>query len=576
MSYSYEYDKSGLASSYLALSFLVPITLVYIYFCFTRKSSKSLKCSTCPSKKSTPFFSFFMLFMLLCLVSFFINNIRTIKMEIKKDFDPLEILGVSLNATPKQIKRKMQNLLMKYSVQKAPEDKKKEYEKICMNISKAYVIMKNKESFNSWLNTESKSGEIMAIPEIIMENAFTAFLIYCVILGVALPFYAFKKWKSMKNKNRLGVNFKSMEEIIGYFNEDLRKKGNVKNLIWILSRSVEFNLHKSDEDFKDEGSSFKDKGINKDSSSTTLSSTSLTSSSTLNTSIPSPSSSSSALFKSIKDKVGEDYGYPLPDPKTVPDGLYIFYDFLFRTGLSSPLEKKKIVKFSLSLVECMKLIAFNRGYIDLLKEIFTLQSMIVQAVFDEEYYFLQYPFVNFKDLFILKIKKGGKIPGEALKCLLENSKLKEAEKLRESIPKIVIDEFVATVKKTRLIEEEGNEEDEVSDIKEDNDEEINNDNGVHIIPKGSLVTIKARFTTTNNLLNVHTHFIDTPLEHSWTAFISIDNILHKKFIKISKSQEISFEFEAPGNRKSSEVQLYLLDGFYLKNNLEESILIKYV
>ncbi|EOB11778.1 SEC63-like protein [Nosema bombycis CQ1] len=167
------------------------------------------------------------------------------------------------------------------------------------------------------------------------------------------------------------------------------------------------------------------RGLIKISSSSTLTSP-LSSSSTINTSL----NTSSALFKSIKDKVGEDYGYPLPDPKTVPDGLYIFYDFLFRTGLVSPLEKKKIVKSSLSLVECMKLIAFNRGYIDLLKEIFTLQSMIVQAVFDEEYYFLQYPFVNFKDLFILKIKKGGKIPGEALKCLLENSKLKEAAQVQ--------------------------------------------------------------------------------------------------------------------------------------------------
>lgn len=502
MSYSYEYDESGLASSYLALSFLIPVTLVYTYKVVTERKPRLLKCSCCRRSTRWSIFPKFMLFMLFGFVAYFVNNIRTIKLEVKKDFDPLEVLGVSLDASKKVIKRKMQTLLMKYAVSKAPEGKKEEYEKKCMDISKAYVIMKNKDSFNSWLNTESKSGEIMAIPDVIMKNALVAFLVYCIILGVALPLYAFRKWKMMRFKNRLGVEFKSMEEFLKYFNEELRRSGSVvRSLQWILSQSVEFQSVSCD-------------GLGV-----------------------------------LRDLVGTEYGYPLPDPKYVNDGFFVLCDILFRTGQASREKRMFILEKSLLLVDSMKYIAFTKGYVEVLKGIYTLQAMIVQGVFDEEFYLLQYPSVGFRDIYLKK----GKTP-------------------ELNIPKVKIEEFVASVKCTGISQEDA------SDVEEEEEEIVQKENkAVFNIPKGSLVTVKISLSTTNSGYAVHSHCVEEPLDHSWTAFISLDNVLHKKMVKITEEKkEIEFEFNTHDRKRSTEIKLYVLDGFYLKNNLEETITIKYV
>ncbi|KAF9763164.1 Protein translocation protein SEC63 [Nosema granulosis] len=509
MSYSYEYDESGLASSYLAVSFLIPATIVFTYLEATKKQKKVLECGSCTKKTQSRMVPRFMLFMLYALLAYFVNNIRTIKMDIKKGFDPLEVLGVSLDASKKTIKKKMQKLLMKYAASKAPEGKKEEYEKKSVDISKAYVIMKNKEDFNSWLNTESKSGEIMAIPDVVMKNALVAFLVYCAILGALLPFYAFRKWKTMRNRNRLGVCFKSVEEILKYFEGDLKKK-NVQSMMWVISQSEEY------------------KGIQ------------------------------NVDCNLLREVIGAEYGYPLPDPKTVNNGFFVLCDILFRTNLTPEADRKFIQEKSLGLIECMKNIALVKGQPEVLRNLFTLQAMIVQRVFDEEYFLLQFPTVNFRDLFILKIKKGR----------IEDC---AEDKLRKSLPRIKVEEFVASVKPTGISSEDA------SDVEDVESLEDNSNADYFSIPKDSLVTVRVRLSTTNSDLCVHSHYLDSPLEHSWVAFITIDNILHKKMIKIDeKSKEINFEFESFGKKKTSEIKLYLQDGYYLKNNQEASILIKYV
>lgn len=64
-------------------------------------------------------------------------------MSQKKDY--YEILGVSKDASEDQIKKAYRRLALKYHPDKAPEDKKKEYEQKFKDISEAYKILSNKD-----------------------------------------------------------------------------------------------------------------------------------------------------------------------------------------------------------------------------------------------------------------------------------------------------------------------------------------------------------------------------------------------------------------------------------------------
>jgi len=59
--------------------------------------------------------------------------------------DYYELLGISKNASETEIKRAYRKLALKYHPDKAPEDKKKEYEEKFKEISRAYGILSDKE-----------------------------------------------------------------------------------------------------------------------------------------------------------------------------------------------------------------------------------------------------------------------------------------------------------------------------------------------------------------------------------------------------------------------------------------------
>ncbi|EQB62125.1 preprotein translocase subunit sec63 [Vairimorpha apis BRL 01] len=439
-SYSYEYDESGLTSSYLALSFIIPITLYFTYSLFSLKKIKRINCN-CQHCKNLPssykykrlFFTSFLWFIL----SYFVYNVRTIKMESKKAFNPLEILQVDANIKAKDLKKILMKLLKKYNTKKVSDEKKEEYEKKKIEINKAYDIIKNKDKFNSWLNTESKVGEIMAIPDAVLKNSSLSFIFYCLILGMCLPNFAYFKWKNMKNKNVHGVDFDTME----------------------LSQY----------DFKN--------------------------------------------LEYVKDIVEHEYA---------------IINHLFRLNKLNKKDHKYLISICFKLIDSMKYVAISKGYIDTLKNLFKLQAMFTQGIFDEEYYMLQFPYVEFKKIFLLKMQNE--------KINLDNLIVNEHQRA------IAENEFIAVVKNT------GNEEEDIV------------------------------ISTTNNNLCVHSNVMNESIYNSWTAFITIDGYLNKDFVIISnenKKKEFYFDFYLSSKKNVCEVRLWILNGQYLCNDVDESIVLKY-
>ncbi|WUR02597.1 protein transport protein SEC63 [Vairimorpha necatrix] len=535
MSYKYQYDESGLASSYLALSFILPITLYFSYKFFFKKNISRLSCK-CVSCKNLPkernFFGNFSLIFLWILVSILLKNVLVIKLDLKRDFDPFEILGIDINTNPKLIKKKMVKMMLKYNVDRCPENKKKEYEEKIIEISKAYNIVKDKNTFAKWLNNESKSGEIMAIPDVIMKNATLAFIIYCLILGLCLPNYAYRKWKNIKTKNSLGVQFDSMECFINFINEDLKKKCDIKNLLVILTKSKEFSTKKF-----------------------------------------------SSNAKNIKSNIEYNFGYPLPDVKNLNEGFLVLMDHLFRLNECKEKDLDFIKTHSLILIDGMKCVAITKGYTEIYKKLFTLQAMILQSVFDEEYFLLQYPHVKFSDLFLKKIS-GQKVDvQEALSNLLSGQELKDALLVHENIKKIVVKEFSAATQNTGNLNDASDVEDEDKEDLIVKKEKIKNFNTFKIENK-SLVTIKVRLDILNKSKIekcVHTYNIKERSLCTWSVFLTVDNILHKNIEVIDEKnlKDVMFTFDAPADKISSEVKLYIMNGQYLRNNVEETIILKY-
>ncbi len=68
----------------------------------------------------------------------------------KKDY--YEVLGVNKNSTKEEIKKAYKKLALKYHPDRAPEDKKKEYEKKFKEISEAYAVLSDDEKRRQYDN----------------------------------------------------------------------------------------------------------------------------------------------------------------------------------------------------------------------------------------------------------------------------------------------------------------------------------------------------------------------------------------------------------------------------------------
>lgn len=528
-SYSYEYDESGLASSYLALSFIIPLTAYFTYYILTTKRTKRLncKCQTCKNIPSCYSYKKLLITSLLWLIlSYFVYNVRTIKMENKKTFNPLEVLQVDANIKKKDLKKILMKLLKKYNSKRVPEEQKEEYEQKKIEINKAYDIIKNKDKFNLWLNTESKVGEIMAIPTAVLKNSFLSFAFYCLILGVCLPHFAYYKWKNMRHKNVHGVDFDTMETFMNFLNDDFKKKNNscmIRSLIYLLSKSKELSSY----DFKN--------------------------------------------MEIVKDIVEHEYGFPVPDIKNVNYGYLAIMCHLFRLNKLNSKDHKYLITVLFKLIESLKYVAISRGFIEVIKNLYTLQAMITQAVFDEEYFMLQYPFVEFKKIFLLKMQNE-KINFDNL--LNNDYQRSIAENIKNKIPKIKIEEFIAVVKNTGTEAEDSDDHEFIMKT----EQSTKSNNAIFNIERNSKATIKVVVYTTNNEMCVHSNVDIKPIYNSWTAFLTVDGILNKDFVVIKNEntkKELYFDFYVSSKKNSCEVKLWILNGQYLCNNVEEAILLKF-
>lgn len=226
---------------------------------------------------------FFIVTVLWALVAYVyqsISNNAKIFESIASQFDPYELLGVTLSSTEKDIKSAYRKLSLKFHPDKLPagltEPEKLKYEESFIIINKAYQALTDETVKENYLKYGHPDGpqqvsQGIALPKFVVDNGFYSIIMvlaYCLVFMVVIPYFVSKWWNNSSQVNNQGINIETSSYIIEQvFN---LKKGSVvdHNLIleW-LSNAHEYKVQFPDLTTEDIHSIFIDH-INRDSNLT--------------------------------------------------------------------------------------------------------------------------------------------------------------------------------------------------------------------------------------------------------------------------------------------------------------------
>jgi translocation protein SEC63 len=547
MSNSYKYDESGLASSYLALSVAAPIALYFTYKTVASGAYRRIRCHCegCRSRRPRGHMLRGVAVALLwVLLAYLVRNILNIKAENNKGFDPLSILGIEADTDPSSVSKRFKRLYAKYTQKKKMPELREEYEQKIKDLSRAYNTVKDRKVFERWLNFDSKTGEIMAIPEVVVRQGAIAFAIYCLILGIALPKWAYTKWRSIRDTNRVGVSFKSMEIFYDRLDREYNRQTNQEELIGQLIAL----LCKSEE--------FRDR-----------------------------------LWKSntegIRARIEQNFAYPINESKNGGTGYLVLMDHLFRLGQASEGDTEYVQRTSLLLLQGIRAVADAKKYANVVKACLVLEAMVVQAVFDPKYFMLQVPFVRFEDLFLQGEREARIEPTEdSLRSVMQGRELDSALAVLKHIPRIEVAQFSASYINTGVETEEDDvrEEDE-TDLVTRTDARGRSESTTFLLPKDSVAVIKLslRKLPNNSVLGgdtglaVHAPYLRTNVYVRWSVMLTINDAIHDKVVVLddfAESKDLEFRINTAASACSRECRVFVGCGEYLSSNLERSIIIR--
>lgn len=368
MKYNYEYDDSGLASSYLVLSILLPLTLYLTYRRLRAEPSiKRYPCSCvhCMKNphKSTRGISIFLLAFLWTLLSFMAKNILTLKLEYRSEyFNPYRLLEIDENAPIAEVKRAFRKKVANLNPDTASEDEKEDVTNKLKETIKAFNFLK--ENRGKSLASET-TYEVVAIPKWVVERGYAVLIVYGIIVGLCLPRWAFRKWNSHMNKNQHNVYYSTMDHFYRWVEGEQRE---ARSIITFITSS---------RDFRERW--WRSRGL-----------------------------------ASLKQHIEDNFGYPLKDTGRADTGYLVLMDHLFRTGKADARDLVFAQTKSIAMVNSMKAVAVQRNMKSLLETLFVLERMIVQAVFDPDFHLMQHPECSFERVFLKNKRAGDSVAGGAL------------------------------------------------------------------------------------------------------------------------------------------------------------------
>ncbi|KAI8361337.1 Sec63 Brl domain-containing protein [Mortierella sp. GBAus27b] len=298
--------------------------------------------------------------------------------EVNK-WNPFDILGITDNATPKQIKTAYRSLSKIWHPDKVKAEKREEADTKMSEINKAYETLTDDATRENWEKYGHPDGSrssmtmSIALPPWLVEahNNFWVLSAYGIVCGLMLPYFIGKWWYRSGNFTKDRIRTKTM----GVFFKKLKETSNIKEIVEILSHAEEFEVD-----------------------------------------IEARASDEAALEKlgaqvnaALESRNGERFEYT--KKTTTPSSLKVL-TLLYAHTLNVPVEDKVLAQdqaditgMSLRLINGMTLISTARQWLSVSLALMDMSQILVQGLYFNDSPLQQLPFVNVNAVKALKGKE---------------------------------------------------------------------------------------------------------------------------------------------------------------------------
>ncbi|PKY19921.1 Sec63-domain-containing protein [Rhizophagus irregularis] len=383
----YIYDEQGVTFNYFLLTFIAIFLIPTTYFSLfsTDKDAKlrkpSCNCEACLRKENylknrklsstdriSKKLAIFVAVGWICF-AYLVYKVTTVKIEIDV-WDPYEVLGISEGTPLPQIKKHFKELSRKWHPDKAPEDKKAEYESKFIDFTKAYKVLTDEDirkNYEEWGHPDGKQAYSLgiALPTWLIEAKNSPFVlgVYALAFGIGLPFFVGRWWYSSNAYTKDGIRTHTMDL---YFKE-LRNNSTIKQLLDLLSASVEYK-----------------ELVEQRPSDTTL--------------LP-------QIISSVKEELDKRFSEKYQPSKRASA---LFHAHLLRINFSDEdllKDKYFIAERSIHLINGILDIAIAHRWLQTSLRCMELSQLLVQAMWFQDNSLVQLPYINQDIIKTMKLKK---------------------------------------------------------------------------------------------------------------------------------------------------------------------------
>lgn len=539
-----KYDDTGLVTSYLLFTLILPITLYQCYKLAIKYKFRRCKCRNCLSvTRTTNLSQLVVVSLLVAGCAYLTNNIVTIKVQMNTHkFDPWKIIGVPKNTSSEVVIRKaymkkMRKLKRKSSQKiineieyndntvlnnssKAKDGNKPSNENEIIDLNNAYSILSNFEEYDKWESKLMEEKSVIGVPEIVNKFQNYSIAVYLAVLAGICGFCGWKYWLFITRSN-FGVSFKSTKrfyEKMDCFIEDTNVL--IVELLIFISRNEEFTKHKW------------------------------------------ASSLAQKQKKSVKSVLmanREEYYCRI-------------WSYLARDGLYCSKDNEYIKKSLLETVNAYVKIAGLCQKMKLFEGLLLLRQMVVQAVCLPELFIEELPVST---SVAMQLRNGGRKGIEGIGCeiekVLSGRDLAEAKSVLSKIPRVKISDARAFVLDTTMDSEEH--------ILEQPGEIVRREGAnTFLVELNAMAKLRFNFSIEGGEEIVHSPFgSGKELRNSWTVYLKTGNTLISPIIEFDGHQkEREIEFSLNGLCRSTELQIMAVSNKYMGINCETCLYIKLV
>ncbi|KAL6121748.1 hypothetical protein NUSPORA_01289 [Nucleospora cyclopteri] len=525
--FEHKYDESGLPTSYVSLTIIIPLLLIKVYNFSKRDQYFVCFCNKCRENRArkSNHKDLFVIGVLTLIVSVLLKNIFTLKIKnTVEGFNPYQILGIDENTSLKVVKKKYKKLLRPLFQQAKDAELKDGAEKIIMQINKAYDLIKDPLSYQKWILTQTKSELFVAIPQFLLDFAGLSFFLYFLFLALCIPalFYALLYRKRPKTSTK--VFYETTEkffdecEFIKFHSRDAV----LQSMLLRLSKTKDLQSHLFKRDLTKDTAVFEE-------------------------------------FTEITLKI------PLVAKSN--EFLHIL-DVLCRHNLGSVEDSMFIQKQCLNILKAFKEISLHTNT-RLFEVLFDLEKMFIQAVPLPKLFALQFPNIGLKSLKEIDCDNFT-IPTGFFKEETSSSKeLKEAQNVFGSIPAVTISEVQAYNYDENKIQ--------MKDVDDQDVKKINIVDKCFVVDsdKPAFVSFKVTINVDINNEYIHAPYFPTNLKSSNTIYFKLNGCLLEKTIILSENGEKKLKINLPEKKGFQVFDIYFQSNGYFAPIIRNCIKIRF-